>query len=151
VGTPDANGQSASSVGFINLRVLTGNPTTVADEADVGVQFSVTDVRDADDLSDYTGELVASMNLRHTDREIPGTLTTTSFRIVAPCVATSGAVGATCSVNTTADTITPGIVKERDRAIWQLGQVIALDGGEDGLASTTDDNTIFLRQGVYVP
>jgi hypothetical protein len=37
------------------------------------------------------------------------------------------------------------------RAIWELGQVQVLDGGADGLASTPGDNTVFERQGVFVP
>ena len=36
------------------------------------------------------------------------------------------------------------------RAIWQLGQIDVLDGGPDGVAST-NDNTVFARQGVFVP
>ena len=82
----------------------------------------------------------------------PGTLQQLAgIRFTVPCAATGGAVGSSCSVNTTADALTPGIVKEGERAIWQLGRVIVLDGGEDGLVSTPDDNTIFLRQGVFVP
>jgi hypothetical protein len=54
-------------------------------------------------------------------------------------------------VNTTADAVNPGIVKEAGRAIWQLGRVKVLDGGEDGLPSTADDNTIFHAAGGLVP
>jgi hypothetical protein len=36
------------------------------------------------------------------------------------------------------------------RAIWQLGQVEVLDGGADGVVSTTP-NTTFLRQGLFIP
>ena len=36
------------------------------------------------------------------------------------------------------------------RAIWQLGQVQVLDGGADGVASTTP-NTVFAEQGIFVP
>jgi hypothetical protein len=157
VGTPDANGQPASSVGFARLGVLTGNPATVADEADVALVIAVTDVRNSQDLSDYPGELEASMTLRLTDKDIggplpgeQGTLADTGFRIPVPCAATPGAGGSSCSTSTTADALAPGIAREGNRAIWQLGQVRVFDGGEDGLAST-DDNTIFMRQGVFVP
>jgi hypothetical protein len=37
------------------------------------------------------------------------------------------------------------------RAIWQLERVRVYDGGEDGLASTTDDNVVFAEQGVFAP
>ena len=44
----------------------------------------------------------------------------------------------------------PGVIKESSRAIWQTGQVEVLDGGPDGQVST-NDNTVFMRQGVFVP
>ena len=53
-------------------------------------------------------------------------------------------------VNTTFDALMPGAVKESDRSIWQLGAVQVFDGGADGLASTSP-NTLFARQGVFVP
>ena len=68
-----------------------------------------------------------------------------------PCTATGDTtIGSTCAVATTADAVTPGVIKEGMRAIWQLGQVQVLDGGADGVASTTP-NTVFARQGVFVP
>ena len=39
VGTPDANGQQANSVGSLLLNVLAGDPLTPADEADVAVEL----------------------------------------------------------------------------------------------------------------
>jgi hypothetical protein len=42
-------------------------------------------------------------------------------------------------------------VVESGRSIWELGQVQVFDGGADGLASTPGDNTVFERQGVFVP
>ena len=44
----------------------------------------------------------------------------------------------------------PGTIVEGKRAIWQIGQVRVNDGGADGEASS-DDNTPFLTQGVFVP
>ncbi len=41
-------------------------------------------------------------------------------------------------------------MSEGKRAIWELGQIEVSDGGSDGLAST-EDNTVFARQGVFVP
>jgi hypothetical protein len=51
---------------------------------------------------------------------------------------------------TTADGVVPGAAVERRRAIWEVGQVELLDGGSDGVASTPG-NTVFARQGVFVP
>jgi hypothetical protein len=59
-------------------------------------------------------------------------------------------VGSRCSVTTTADAITSATVRENRRSIWELGQVRVFDGGPDGLAST-QDNTLFAVQGVFVP
>ena len=79
-------------------------------------------------------------------------MTDTPFAFAVPCTATSGTgnVGATCSLNTTADAVVPGLVVETKRTIWQMGDVELRDGGADGVAST-QDNTLFARQGIFVP
>ena len=109
-------------------------------------------------LNDYTGELEGRVSLRITDRlNGPGqnegaTVTDTPFSFAVPCTATSGTgnVGATCALNTTADAVVPGLVVETKRTIWQMGDVELRDGGPDGVAST-QDNTLFARQGIFVP
>jgi hypothetical protein len=60
-------------------------------------------------------------------------------------------IGSTCSLTTTADALTGGTIIETRRTIWQLGDVQVLDGGPDGDADTAGDNTVFLREGVFVP
>ena len=42
-------------------------------------------------------------------------------------------------------------VIEGNRALWQLDQVKVYDGGADGDADTTGDNTLFAVQGVLIP
>jgi hypothetical protein len=42
-------------------------------------------------------------------------------------------------------------VVEGRRGIWRLGQVQLDDGGADGDADTTGDNTVFVTQGLFVP
>jgi hypothetical protein len=37
------------------------------------------------------------------------------------------------------------------RAIWEIGQVRVLDGGQDGMVSTTSGDTVFVREGILVP
>jgi hypothetical protein len=44
----------------------------------------------------------------------------------------------------------PGSIVELKRAIWALGKVNVNDGGADGVAST-QPNTLFATQGVFVP
>ena len=45
VGTSDANGATSNSVGTATFKVVPGTPSTPADEADVQLQVSITDVR----------------------------------------------------------------------------------------------------------
>jgi len=40
--------------------------------------------------------------------------------------------------------------EEKHERHWQLGQIEVLDGGPDGVVAT-NDNTVFMRQGVFVP
>ena len=157
VGTHDANGADAEFVGTVRVAVLVGDPGTTADEADAQLGVSVTDVRRNQDLADYTGELRARFNLRLTDRLGDGldgeaaTVQDSLFTVTVPCSSTASAsVGATCGVATTLDAIAPGSVAEGRRAVWQLAQIEVQDGGADGLAATTP-NTLFARQGLFVP
>jgi hypothetical protein len=73
------------------------------------------------------------------------------FEVPIQCGATAnGTVGATCAVSTTADAVVPGVIREGDRAIWQLGRIEVWDGGPDGDVDS-DDNSLFATQGVFVP
>ena len=136
--------------------MIVGNPSTPANEADVRIAFNMSDVRNSD-LSDYTGQLGAVANVRSTDRQNgpgtdePGTVSDFPFQVTAPCTATgSTTTGSVCSLVTTANTVIPGAVVETQRTIWELGDVQVFDGGPDGDVSTAD-NTLFARQGVFVP
>ena len=155
VGTFDSNGQAPWFLGRARLRVLTGDPGTPADEADVSITVDITDVRRAGDLSDYTGELRATRSLRLVDKNNGGTTAATvsdiPYSFTVPCQATEDSTGARCALETTADSLVPGTIVERTRAIWELGQLQVFDGGADEDADTEGDNTLFLVQGVFVP
>ena len=151
VGTPDANGQGANSRGSLLIKAVSG---------DVTFDLGITDVRRQSDLSDYSGQLQVDLPLRLTDREAPGepyttgpvTVADTHFRFAVSCGPTaSTTVGSTCAISTTANAVAPGAVVAGRRAIWQLGPVQIYDGGADGVASTTNDNTVFMNQGLFVP
>src|SRR5688572_27090782 len=45
----------------------------------------------------------------------------------------------------------PLALREDNRAIWQIEAVKVYDGRGDGMASTTDDNTLFMTQGIFAP
>ncbi len=138
VGTFDANGNEANSIGSVRFDVVPG---------DVNETVSVSDVRNSVDLSDYTGQLQESATVRITDRanslgDDQGTVTDLDFGAAVPCAFTSDPnTGATCALSTSFDALAPGAVVAGERAIWQLGQVQLLDAS----------NTPFAVQGVFVP
>jgi hypothetical protein len=155
LGTIDSNGQATRASGYVQLHSIQGDSSTEANEADVKVTASITDVRKKDDLTDYTGELWVKTGIRVTDRlngspALPGTVRDYSFNFRMPCTPTSGPEGSTCQLDTTVNALSPGDVVERQRTIWQLDRVGILDGGPDGDPSTPD-NTLFLTQGLFVP
>lgn len=160
VGTPDANGQSANSTGSVELRVSGESPIDPAngDQADIGIAAQLTDVRRKSDLSDYAGELQATSAIRITDRyngqfqDEPATAADLPFSFPMSCQVTADAgIGSTCTASTTADALSAGMVTEGTRAVWMLGPIDVYDGGADGVAATTGDNTLFMRQGLFVP
>ena len=160
LGTPDANGAGAKGGGRVIHSVKVGNPATSADEADVRIRVTVSDVRAKPGLSDFTDGLTANLQVQITDRDNtpspagggPGTLGQIPLEVVVPCTATPDAtVGATCAVATTIDSLVPNTVKEDRRSVWRLGQVTVYDAGEDGLSRTPSDNTAFLTQGLFIP
>jgi hypothetical protein len=158
VGTLDANGKAADATGWVRYAPVLGNTATSADEADVKLSANATDVRRKSDLSDYTGELNAWISLRMTDRNNgdslarnAATASDLAFTFAVPCTATADTGrGATCSVNTTADSLVPGTVLEGKRSLWTFGKIQLLDGGADGLARTAD-NSLFEAEGVFIP
>jgi glucose/arabinose dehydrogenase/PKD repeat protein len=157
-GTPDANGRAANLVGRVRLAVRPGDPATAPDEADVVLIVELADVRRSLTLADHTGELELVATLRITDllngsgSPEAGTVTDTAVRAAVPCAATSStAVGSDCGLNTTLDAVVPGLVVERARSVWELQGVAVNDGGADGDAGTTGDNTPFARPGIFIP
>jgi hypothetical protein len=165
VGTNDANAKPPQSAGFVKLNVCVNGTTGAGVCAtpagmsvpDVRMELSMSDVRRKSDLSDYTGELQASFEVRMTDRQNgpsgaePGTVTDLPFSLVAPCVAIdTGDVGSKCSILTRANAAMPGSVLPGERASWRLGRITVADGGLDGVAATAD-NTLFAGQGIFVP
>jgi hypothetical protein len=160
VGTADSNAKPAKSRGFVLYRTLVGNPAAPADEADVGLTVELSDVYAQGTLDDYAGELGARTSLRITDKlNTPhpggpgaGTVSDITLGATVPCTPTADtSEGAGCNLTTTFDSLVPGAVSEGRRSIWALGAVRLDDGGADGDADTTADNTPFMTQGLFVP
>ena len=60
-------------------------------------------------------------------------------------------MGSACELNTTLEALVPGVAVERARAIWEMGQVFVNDGGPDGDADTSANNTLFATPGIFIP
>ena len=157
VGTPDANGHAPKSTGSVTLRALTGDPATAADEADVRIRVSVSDVRERGGAAaPYPWSLWTRLPIRLTDEDsgccgFPATLRDELLlNVETPCAASSDPqAGSTCAVTTTADTIIPGVVREGVRATWQLARTVQVyDAGPDFGGA---DSTLFATQGLFVP
>ena len=162
-------------VSSLKLDVMPGEPSTPSiDEADVAVSIVANDVRCAGTStacpsgqgSDYTGKVLARTSVRMTDKangpgeDENGTMVDTLLEMPVVCVGTAAStIGSTCALNTTLDALIPGLVREGDRSIWQLGQIVVRDAGPNGTGygpgcptSCGDgDEGTFLRQGVFVP
>ena len=170
IGSPDANGAGANSVGFIKLAVKAGAPG-LPEDSDVNITASISDVRckagvaacgaaNTADGADYTGELEGTAQIRISDHfnavapgggTDPATVIDIPFPVVTGCTATaSTAVGSTCAITTTANAVVPGAVKDTKRAIIEISQLQITDGGTDGVVATTP-NTLFEVQGIFIP
>jgi hypothetical protein len=106
-------------------------------------------------LDDYAGELQLRATVRLTDRESAAGGSSTASDLVlpvtVPCAVTINVLtGGECAIATTFDAVTPGVVDEGARAIWQLGNIEVHDSGPDGDAETPG-NAVFARPGVFVP
>ncbi len=151
VGTSDANGKATNSVGSVRLDVFSCPACALPFNADVRIAASLSDVRNRSDLSAYTGDLEGRFTLRITDRyNAPGaadpqtdaaTVEDTPFKFTVPCTAPGGDSGGDCRVSTSANALSPGAVRDGDRAIWQLGSIGMYDAG----------GGLFATQGVFVP
>jgi Tol biopolymer transport system component len=165
VGTPDANGAGANSVGFLLLKVKATSPE------DLLIKSTISDVRckpataagvcagaNAADGTDYSGELQSNATIRITDRDNgPGrneaaTVQDIPFPVNYFCHNTSDAsFGGECTINTTALAVLPQPYSyDGKRSVVEIGQLEVTDGGPDGNVATAD-NTVFLRQGIFVP
>jgi hypothetical protein len=135
-----------------------GSAAVEADDADVRIALSLTDVRLASTLADYTGELQGQVSIRLTDNgrsapitNPPQTVQDFPLTFTTACTGTASAtIGSSCTSVTTADALVPGMVREGNRGLWELGQVEVHDGGADGDLDTAD-NTVFARQGLFIP
>jgi hypothetical protein len=166
VGTNDANGVSPTSKSSVKWKVVNGNAATEANEADVQVIVSITDVRNpAPALTDYTGRLGVRASLQMTDqRNAPeqpeaGTSKTLPLEVSVQCTTTAATTtGGACNQTTSLNAVLPGAVIERKRSSWVLGQALIRDAGANGTGYAAcpptcgdGDEKDFMRQGIFIP
>jgi hypothetical protein len=170
VGSPDANGAAANNIGFARLTVKVGVPGPPED-SDVLIESDATDIRckagttacgDANtfDGPDYNGQMQGNAQIQITDHwnaVAPGggpdaaTVVPIGFPVAAQCVSTADpAIGGRCTINTSANAVVAGSVKDGKRGIVEIGQIQVTDGGPDGLNATAP-NTLFGVQGIFIP
>jgi hypothetical protein len=145
--------------GSATLAVVAGNPGTPADEADVNVLSSATNVVRKSDATAYSGKAILAATIRITDRANgpaangSATVRDTELSLPVDCV------GGTCNMNTTLDTLVPDLVKEQKRTIIESFTIVVKDAGPDASIGSpscapncgTGDEQVFLRQGAFAP
>jgi hypothetical protein len=166
VGTPDANGAGAHSVGSLSLKVKATSPEDVLSTLTIsdvrcrpGTDAGVCNSANATGGPDYSGNLQSNATIRVSDHyngsglNEAATVVDIPFPINASCVNTSDtSIGGTCSVTACATCIGPprGDIGGQ-RTVVEITQIQVSDGGADGQVSTAGDNTVFMRQGVFIP
>jgi Tol biopolymer transport system component len=151
------------ATGAATYTVVPGNPATVADEADVSIVGSVSDLHassatGADYNPDVSGPDVTLVTkfrisdaLNGASLTDPGTVSDVDFAVAMQCVETPDpSLGSTCSISTSADGSMPGVIKESRRMVLQLMRVRLNDSGPNGVRGDGDDKN-FAQQGFYVP
>jgi hypothetical protein len=164
VGTPDANGAGAKSVGFVRIKVDETPPTGIIVTSSIwdvrclpGTSSAVCSGVNAADGPDYSGELQVNATIRMTDHNNgPGlneaaTVVDIPFPVNLSCTNTADtSTGGACSIPP--NTVQPALVPSSGgtRSVVDISQIHVVDGGLDGKVST-QDNTRFEVQGLFIP
>jgi WD40 repeat protein len=131
------------------------------DQADLAIRFDLSDIRtgagaDYDpNVGGADGTLRA--RLRFSDRangvsdSDPGTAADYDFAVPFGCTATADpAAGSSCKLDTSADAVTPGIIRENKATVLQVFRVRLTDSGANGIRGDGDD-ALFATEGFFVP
>jgi hypothetical protein len=147
--------------GSASLVVAPGDLATAADEADVAISMTASDVRAIAGGGDYAPNasgadvtLVERWRLSDINNGGSGAPATTvdfDFPVGVNCATSADPTrGSTCSVSTTADAVTPGSIVEGKDMVVQAFRVRVNDSGANGARGDTDDRA-FTQQGIFVP
>jgi hypothetical protein len=167
VGTFDANGSPAQSVGSFRVSTAAGTPGPPTDNR-ISFHVRITDVRCKGVSAgcpgpgeDYSGTMEARIPIRSTDHhngpppDGDGTEPATgqfTLPFEVGCTATAEPeIGSTCSVDIAFIEYIFLSVTDGRRTSWEFGSLQVWDGGADGDGLTSADNTLFADQGLFVP
>jgi Tol biopolymer transport system component len=150
--------------------------TPTGNKEDVGITLSASDVECVSGGTpgcalaggDYAGKVALSTVIRITDRtngfegQAAGTVEDTHFDIPVDCTPTTDvAIGSTCSLTTTANTVLPGVIGQRKRTVISTPSIAIVDAGPDGSITPSSgacpptcgsgDETTYLEQGLFAP
>ena len=151
-----------SAVGSARLAVVAGDADPEnGDQADVSISAGLTDIQTpagGDYNPSASGpDMTLTARFRITDLSNGPTQTTAAtatdldFGVPFACNGTSDpSVGATCGVNTSADAVMPGSIKEGSSAVLQSFRLRVNDSGPNGIRGDSDDR-IFSTQGIFAP
>ena len=108
----------AKSSGYVRIDAIIGRAWYPRTAPMPYVTVSLSNVMRASDLGDYTGDLRATAMIRMTNRDapverVPGTIQDFPLDVTVPCAATADTtLGSDCSVQTTFDSLIPGLAPE---------------------------------------
>jgi hypothetical protein len=164
VGSPDANGAGANSIGFVEIKVKSTTPAGVIVTSSIsdvrclpGTTASVCSGANAADGPDYSGELQMNATIRMTDHyngpglDEPATVVDIPFPANLTCVSTADtSTGGACGIP--ANAVEPALVPRggATKSVVDISQIYVSDGGADGQVAT-GDNTRFEVQGLFIP
>jgi Tol biopolymer transport system component len=130
------------------------------DQANMTLRASLNDIRTAggaDYVPNPVGtDLTLVTKLRITDRfnggslSDPATVQDFDYQLAINCTATAGPEGSTCSLDPSADAITPDTIRENKATDMQVFRFRVNDAGTNGTRGDADDRT-FAVQGIYIP
>jgi hypothetical protein len=143
------------------------------DQQDIRITSSLSDVRCvavsggcSTAGGQYGGKLLGAMTLRVTDRRNGPSQTSAGAIVDSPLSWGIQCSSGSCSSITSGDAVLPGLVPEGKRTIYEIVQLEILDGGADGdlaispspasgsclpACTGNDDETVFLRPGLFAP
>jgi hypothetical protein len=152
---PQAQGTAWVAVIYGDMNPMNG------DQADATLRFDLSDLRTAGgadyDPNPSGPDGTLTTRLRFTDRAngpsgtSAGTATDLDFSVPFNCTSTSDpSLGSQCTLDSSADAVNPGAIKENQATVLQVFRLRLNDSGPNGVRGDSDDR-LFATEGVYVP